>query len=263
MAIRFTETDKWDDVWFSGLKPLSKLLFLYLCDQCDIAGFLEINTKKICFDLGIGKQEVERSLNEVETRLIYSTDGRFVFVKNFLRHQRNENLNPANNAHKGIIKRLNDNLLLFDFEDINDFFTSPSLGASEGLVRGTSKGKGNSKVIEVSIDTNSSVESCVASPPDATHDQKPNITAAKAATLHRKKEFYQLLVPFVGKYEKGMIRDFYDYWSELNRSGTKMRFELQSTWELPKRLTTWANKEPIYAKQTEKIQQSAGPAIVD
>lgn len=261
MASRFTETDKWDDVWFSGLKPLSKLLFLYLCDQCDIAGFLEINTKKMCFDLGIGKQEVERSLNEIETRLIYSTDSRYVFVKNFLRHQRNEKLNPANNAHKGIIKRLNDNLLLFDFEDINSFFISPSLAPSEPQARGTGNGKGNSKVVEVSIDTNSSVDSCVVSPPAAKPNQKRDITAAKAATLHREEAFYKTLIPFVGKYEKDMIRRFFDFWSELNRSGTKMRFELQSTWELSKRLATWANKEPIYNKQNDKIQ--AGPAFVD
>ncbi len=78
MASRFTETEKWNDAWFSGLKPLSKLLFLYLCDQCDVAGFLEINIRKICFDLGIGKQEAEKSLTEVETRLLYSKDKRFV-----------------------------------------------------------------------------------------------------------------------------------------------------------------------------------------
>lgn len=262
MASRFTETEKWDDVWFSGLKPLSKLLFLYLCDQCDIAGLLELNFKKMCFDLGIGKQEVERSLKEIETRLIFSLDNRYVFVKNFLRHQRNEKLNSSNNAHKGIIRRLEDNLLQFGFESINDFISSPSPAPSEPLTRGTSKGKGNSKVIEVSIDTNSSVESCVASLPDAKPDKKSNITAAKAATLHRKEEFYRTLIPFVGKYEKDTIRKFYDYWSELNRSGSKMRFELQSTWELPKRLATWANKEPIYGKTKSELEKTK-PTVVD
>lgn len=151
MASRFTETEKWNDAWFSGLKPLSKLLFLYLCDQCDVAGFLEINLRKICFDLGIGKQEAEKSLTEVETRLLYSKDKRFVFVLNFLKHQKNQKLNPSNNAHRGIIKRLEDNLLLFDFEDINQFIISPSLAPSEPLLRGTGKGNGN---IGDNIDSN-------------------------------------------------------------------------------------------------------------
>lgn len=72
--------------------------------------------------------------------------------------------------------------------------------------------------------------------------------AAKAATLSRKDSFYQLLVPYVGQYPKEMIRAFFDYWSELNKSETKMRYELEKTWELPRRLATWANRERIPAK---------------
>lgn len=72
--------------------------------------------------------------------------------------------------------------------------------------------------------------------------------AAKAATLSRKEAFYQSLIPFVGKYPKEMIRAFFDYWSELNKSGTKMRYELEKTWELPKRLATWANRERMPSK---------------
>lgn len=77
--------------------------------------------------------------------------------------------------------------------------------------------------------------------------------AAKAATLSRKKSFYQSLVPFVGKYQKEMIRSFFDYWSELNKTETKMRYELEKTWELPKRLVTWANRERMSAKPTTDI----------
>lgn len=72
--------------------------------------------------------------------------------------------------------------------------------------------------------------------------------AAKAATLSRKDSFYLSLVPYVGKYPKEMIRAFFDYWSELNKSGTKMRYELEKTWELPKRLVTWANRERMPLK---------------
>ena len=67
--------------------------------------------------------------------------------------------------------------------------------------------------------------------------------AAKAATLSRKKDFYNSLVPFVGKYGREMIRAFFDYWSEMNKSQTKMRFEQQPTWEVSKRLATWAKRE--------------------
>lgn len=67
--------------------------------------------------------------------------------------------------------------------------------------------------------------------------------AALAATLSRKKVFYQSLVPFLEKYPKEMIRNFFDYWSEMNKSCTKMRFEQQPTWELTLRLATWASKD--------------------
>ena len=67
--------------------------------------------------------------------------------------------------------------------------------------------------------------------------------AAVAATNDRKKDFHDSLVPYVATYGREMIRDFYAYWSELNRSGTKMRYELQPTWELGLRLSTWARRE--------------------
>ena len=50
-----------------------------------------------------------------------------------------------------------------------------------------------------------------------------------------------------------MIRAFFDYWSELNKSETKMRFETNKTWEVAKRLATWANKEKFNGKSSSTI----------
>lgn len=76
-------------------------------------------------------------------------------------------------------------------------------------------------------------------------EQAKKLAAAKAATLKRREEFYNSLVPFVERYGKEMIRAFYDYWSELNKSETKMRFDTEKTWELARRLATWANREKV------------------
>lgn len=89
-------------------------------------------------------------------------------------------------------------------------------------------------------------------------EQGKKLTAAKAATLSRKENFYNSLVPFLktnsgGRYSKDMIRAFFDYWSEMNKSETKMRFEKQPTWEVPKRLATWANKEKFNGQSTNAI----------
>lgn len=143
MAYRFTNTEKWNDSWFSELRLSQKALFLYLCDQCDIAGFLEINIRKISFDLGIGKQEVEGALKGLDRSFIYSQDKKTIFLKNFIRHQKNLPLNNNNKAHRGIIKRLEENIQRFGYEDVNQFLDSTFKGASKPLERGTGIGNGN------------------------------------------------------------------------------------------------------------------------
>jgi hypothetical protein len=73
--------------------------------------------------------------------------------------------------------------------------------------------------------------------------------AAKAATLKRKETFYQTLIPYAAKYGEEMIKAFFRYWGELNKSETKMRFEMQETWEVGLRLATWfKNEKPKYNK---------------
>ena len=70
-------------------------------------------------------------------------------------------------------------------------------------------------------------------------------------TEERKQAFYDSIRPFVGKYPNKMLREFFDYWSEPNPSKTKMRFELEKTWEINRRLSTWANREkPKYGMST-------------
>ena len=73
----------------------------------------------------------------------------------------------------------------------------------------------------------------------------------------RNKSFYESLVPYVDVYGKELIRAFYDYWTEPNKSKTKMRFELEKTWDVKRRLNTWASREKINNKLngTESKQQ--------
>lgn len=69
--------------------------------------------------------------------------------------------------------------------------------------------------------------------------------AASAATLleERKEDFYKSLIPYVTQYGKEMVRAFFDYWTEPNKSNSKMRFELERTWDLARRLGTWASRD--------------------
>ena len=76
----------------------------------------------------------------------------------------------------------------------------------------------------------------------------------------RKDEFYKSLVPFVlskgGAYPPNMIRDFFDYWSEPNKSKTRMRFENEKTWDINLRLKNWARRENEYGN-TERNHEQA------
>lgn len=55
-------------------------------------------------------------------------------------------------------------------------------------------------------------------------------------------------------YSKELLNDFYKYWIEPNKSGTKLRFELERTWDLKTRLQRWSNNTKEF-KKIEKEQQ--------
>lgn len=69
------------------------------------------------------------------------------------------------------------------------------------------------------------------------------------AILRRRERFRESLVPFSEKYGVEMLRDFFGYWTEMNKSMTKMRFEQQPTWETSRRLSTWAKNERNYGNR--------------
>ena len=83
--------------------------------------------------------------------------------------------------------------------------------------------------------------------------------AAHAAALleGRKEDFYNSLIPFVDRYGRDMIRAFYDYWTEPNKSRTRMRFELERTWDVSRRLVTWASRDKQFnSNDTVRVNAS-------
>jgi hypothetical protein len=49
-------------------------------------------------------------------------------------------------------------------------------------------------------------------------------------------------------YDKKILEGFIDYWTEPNKSNTKMKFELNKTWSTNLRLKTWANNQKKWDK---------------
>lgn len=71
----------------------------------------------------------------------------------------------------------------------------------------------------------------------------------KDKILERKLKFADTLKPFVETYGKEMIRKFFNYWTEPNKSNTKFKMELEKTWSLERRLETWASREKEFIKE--------------
>ena len=70
----------------------------------------------------------------------------------------------------------------------------------------------------------------------------PNTTGdTPSDTLEvRKHAFGEKLIPYMKQYGKALIREFFDYWTEHNENGKKMRFEKEKTFEISLRLARWS-----------------------
>jgi len=62
-------------------------------------------------------------------------------------------------------------------------------------------------------------------------------------TMEQRAEAFKIEVfTFQEKYPVTMLDGFFSYWTEPTPSKTKMRFELEKTWEMSRRLVTWASR---------------------
>lgn len=88
MGKRFTETAKWMDRWFRGLCPQHKLAWLYVLDNCDAAGVIEIDHELANFQVG-SAVDWEGFASASEGRLIPISKGKH-WVSGFIKYQYGE-----------------------------------------------------------------------------------------------------------------------------------------------------------------------------
>ncbi len=63
---------------------------------------------------------------------------------------------------------------------------------------------------------------------------------------NRRNEFVFEVLSF--DYDESILNGFIDYWTEPNKSNTKMKYELNKTWETKRRLKTWAANQKKWDK---------------
>lgn len=63
------------------------------------------------------------------------------------------------------------------------------------------------------------------------------------------------------EYGETLLNQFYLYWSEKNTSGKKMRFEMEKTWDLSRRLQRWFNNQKQW-NNGKPVSSTVGRSIV-
>jgi len=104
MPKRFTDSDKWTDPWFRRLSPTMKMFWLYLLDNCDMAGIWDVDIELASYFLGtkLDPQKIDR---EIDGRVVVIEDGRKWWVPKFIQFQYGE-LSTQSRVHLKVIQVL-------------------------------------------------------------------------------------------------------------------------------------------------------------
>ncbi|MBU6247106.1 MAG: hypothetical protein KGN77_05065 [Xanthomonadaceae bacterium] len=114
MSLRFTETSKWVDPWFRRLPCHLKLLWVYLCDNCDIAGVVELDPDKVAFEIGT-PVDLSSVPSEYDGRVRALPKPIHWFLPKFVGFQFKGRFDPVNDRYaRGVVMKLRHNMLTVD-----------------------------------------------------------------------------------------------------------------------------------------------------
>ena len=82
-----------------------------------------------------------------------------------------------------------------------------------------------------------------------------NVSVTVNDISNREADFKKSLHSFLDKYGKDMLNDFYLYWTEKNTNGKKMKFEMQKTFDVSRRLSRWSKNNFNTNKNGKQQQQ--------
>ena len=221
MKRRMTDTGKWQDKWFRALPFDLKLVYLYITDNCDNVGVWEPDEELVLFMTKLPEQNgglpfesgnslLDRMYDALQDR-VRKTEKGYWWLTKFCDFQYGP-LDPGSNS-----KPIQSYILLLQKHNLWEAYSKGS---------GIGKRKGR----------------------DLDIIEEGEVVAVRPALVSRVNKFIDEVMNIgFEKYGEQMCKEFIDYWTEANRSGTKMRCELQPTWETSRRLATW--KKNDYGKK--------------
>lgn len=130
MAKRLTDTEKWQDPWFSELGMKEQIFWLYVLDRCDHAGIWKANWPEVGRRFG-GVPD----MSQFQGRMLHITDEK-LFIPKFLVFQYGPDWRKSKiRAHKSAVKILKSMGLLEKAVELTEKF-SVDLTLSKPLAKG-------------------------------------------------------------------------------------------------------------------------------
>lgn len=230
------DTKFWSDNYISELDPSEKLLFLYFITNpfTNICGIYEITLRQIALDTGFDKDMILRILDRFSRdKKIYFVDG-WICVKNFTRHQ-----TMTKFIKIGIEKALElvPGKVMASIKE-KDSCTPHQLQSNPPA---SELSESN---LNLNLNLNLNSNSIISEP----SSQKTSEEIIKEKT----DKFLEVTNPVIEEFaslsdnpkhinEKG--KEFILYWTEPNKSKTKIKWELQETWDAKRRFNTWLKND--------------------
>ena len=81
----------------------------------------------------------------------------------------------------------------------------------------------------------------------------------KKELLYKRRLKFEEIVFQVTDISKDVLQEFCDYWTEPNKSNTKMRYELERTWDFNRRLKRWTKNNLEWQGSNEKSKTNKYP----
>jgi hypothetical protein len=125
-----------------------------------------------------------------------------------------------------------------EFKTESDYMNYLTIYFSSKLINNNSPEEAVSKALELVAELNFAIKM---------HREKSERKEVKPI-LERKKDFAMSIQPYLDKYGKKMLNEFYAYWTEETQGKDKLRVELQKTWNVERRLSTWNENNSSFTK---------------